>query len=72
MTADEIVSAFNGRQTFNQRGLLYLICSLTNGTFQIFRVAEADPERAIAVSDPMADATEAVAIADNMRRQSLI
>lgn len=72
MTArDDMVGDWNQRQTFDERGVLFMIGEATGGGFMVLRMVEAELPNAIIAAVDLATEVEAVAAAERLRKATL-
>lgn len=69
--SDAAVGAWNERQTFNDRGQMFLICTLNAGGYAVCRFEKADPGHAVVAIDPVQTIAEAVECAKRLTRSAM-
>jgi hypothetical protein len=69
--ADTLSGAFNKRQTFDDRGVLFVVMQCTAGGWAVVRMVEAELPNAVVAAAPVDDEGAAVATAERLRKEAL-
>lgn len=68
---DKAVGDWNKRQTWNDWGAMFLICSLCRGGYAVCRFDKDRPGQALVAANPVATVAEAVAQAERLTRSAM-